>query len=106
MTRSARTANTIIAAVKDDSHYRAVAIRGREGEIEILWARSQLAGEGSWATFAADCGLTGEKTVDRHTNRIVGLDSTAVAFYRLQAPAVGSEETAAIGPPIITGATS
>ena len=101
MSRSAKTAHSVIAAVRDDAAFKAVALRKRSDSLEVLWARSMPIEGGSWEAFASECGLSAESKVSRREPQggevsVVGLDSTAVAFYRIAAPSVGREETAAI----------
>lgn len=101
MSRSVKTPNSVIAAVRDEAAFKAVALRKRNDCVEVLWAKSMPAGEGSWEQFAAECGLKASAKSTRHDGHggesaVIGLDSTAVAFYRIDAPNVGHEETAAI----------
>ncbi len=101
MSRNMKTAHSVIAVVKDDTAFKAVALRKRNGSQEVLWAKSMPVEGGSWEAFAAECGLAaGSKPSARAPQggetSVVGLDSAAVAFYRIAAPSVGREETAAI----------
>jgi hypothetical protein len=101
MSRSAKTAHSVIAAVRDDAAFRAVALRKRSDCFEVLWARSMPVEEGNWPAFAAVCGLSAAskpaaRPVQGGEVSVVGVDSTAVAFYRIAAPNVGRDETAAI----------
>lgn len=101
MSRSVKTPHSVIAAVKDDAAFKAVALRKRNDCVEVLWAKSMPVAEGSWEHFAAECGLKSGARSARHDGQgtetsVIGLDSTAVAFYRIGAPSVGHEETAAI----------
>ncbi len=101
MSRSVKTPHSVIAAVRDATAFKAVALRKRNDGVEVLWAKSMPVVEGSWETFAARCGLeTGSKAQRRELPggaiSVIGLDATAVAFYRIAAPSVGREETAAI----------
>ncbi len=101
MSRSVKTPHSVIAAVRDETAFRAVALRKRNEVVEVLWTRSMSAEEGSWERFAAECGLgAGSKASRREAQAghvsVVGLDATAVAFYRIDAPNVGRDEIAAI----------
>jgi hypothetical protein len=100
MNKNAKTQCSVIAAVKDDAHFRAVEVRSQDGVTEIVWAKA-LPSEGrTWSDFAAHCGfgddLGRRRTPPQDAMAVIGLDSTAVAFYRITAPAVDKEETAAI----------
>lgn len=101
MSRSMKTAHSVIAVVKDDTAFKAVALCKHNDGPEVLWANSMPVEGGSWEAFAAECGLaTGSKLSGKApqggATSVVGLDSAAVAFYRIAAPSVGREETAAI----------
>ncbi len=101
MSKAAKVPHSIIAVARDDGRFKAVEVRRHEGGIEILWARSLPVETHTWMGFATECGLnTGaderSETPQSRSSSVVGLDSTGVAFYRLSAPRVGSEETAAI----------
>jgi hypothetical protein len=101
MSEGAKTLRAAVAAARDDREFKAVKLRAAEGQMEILWTRSMAEEDGSWSEFARRCGLTlgngrQQKPRDRHTTSVVGLGSTAVAFYRLSAPAVEKKETEAM----------
>ncbi|MBM4026646.1 MAG: hypothetical protein FJ280_14775 [Planctomycetes bacterium] len=96
-----KTPHVVIAAAKDEACFEAVQVRRQDRTIEVLWAKSLPAGEGSWTALAGVCGLTSgreghDKAPRRHAAAVVGLDSTAVAFYRVTAPAVEPQEMASI----------
>jgi hypothetical protein len=101
MNRSPKTSRPVIAVVKDDADFRAVEVRSQDGVTEIVWAKA-LTDEGrTWSDFAAQCGFGDDldgrgRAAPKDATTVVGLDSTAVAFYRIAAPAVDKEETAAI----------
>ena len=93
MSKGTKTPRVVVAATKDDTAFRAVALRRQDGSVELLWSESMPADGGTWGDFAARCSLA----TDSHSGvAVVGLDSTAVVFYRISAPHVGKEETAAI----------
>lgn len=101
MNKGPKTPRSVIAAVKDDTQFKAVELRALDGDVEILWAKSMPADGHSWSDFAVECGLasgveTRGKSLRKDVTSVVGLDATAVAFYRIVAPAVNEEETAAI----------
>jgi hypothetical protein len=100
MNRSPKTPRSVIAGVKEDTQFKAVEMRALDGAVELVWAKS-MSGDRSWSDLAAECGLavaadTRGKTLRKDVVSVIGLDSTAVAFYRISAPAVGEEETASI----------
>jgi hypothetical protein len=93
--------HVVIAATKEEARFQAVEVRKHDNTFEVLWTRSLPAAEGTWTGFAAACGVaTGRDGHDRlsrrHAAAVVGLDSTGVAFYRVTAPAVESQEMASI----------
>lgn len=101
MSRGTKTPHVVLAAVRDDGHFKAVELHKRHDGIEIAWAKCMSAEEGDWEAFAGRCGLavdskTGAPASDGHSTAVIGVDSTAVAFYTINAPNVGKEETAAI----------
>ena len=101
MSKSTKTPHAVIAAVCDDTGFRAVALHKQNDSVEIHWAKRMASEGGSWEAFAAECGLAsgpqaGQSGGASHPAVAVGLDSTAVAFYRINAPNVGREETGAI----------
>ncbi len=101
MKKAANVSHSIVAVAKDDAQFKAVEARRQDGIVEVVWARSLPAEGRTWADFAAECGFpTGgegrDRTQKRYTDSVVGLDAAGVVFYRISAPAVGGEETAAI----------
>jgi len=101
MNKSPKTARSVIAAVKDDTQFKAVELRADNGDVEIVWAKTVPSDKGTWSDFAVECGLATKdeaqaRSLRKDVTAVIGLDSTAVAFYRISTPAVGEEETAAI----------
>ena len=101
MSKGEKTPHVVIAAAKDDGQFKAVEVRKQEHALEVLWTKSLPAGEQTWTAFAAACGITSgpdghDRALRRHTPSVVGLDSTGVAFYRVTAPVVESQEMASI----------
>ncbi len=101
MNKGAKTSQSVLAAAKDGPEFKAVELRSAEGVVEVVWTRSLPAESRTWTDFATECGLAPstdgrDKAPRRHTTSVIGLDPTAVAFYQIQAPAVGAEETASI----------
>ena len=92
MSKGTKTTGVVIAAAKDDETFRAVALRKHNGQVELLWGRHMAADRGTWSDFAAQCTLSanGART------SVVGLDSTAVVFYKIGMPHVSKDEMAAI----------
>jgi hypothetical protein len=101
MNKSAKISHSVLAAAKDGAWFKAVELRKQDGVVEVVRLKS-LASEGrTWTDFAVECGLTAgaderDKAARRQVTAVVGLDSTGVSFYRVNAPAVGEHETAAI----------
>jgi len=101
MSEGVRTLHAAIAAAKEDTGFKAVKLRRSDGRMEVLWTKRMPRDDGSWREFTTQCGFTADngaqkKGRDKHTASVVGLDSTAVAFYRLTTPVVAKEETEAI----------
>jgi len=98
MSKSAKTPNSVIAVVRDDTGFRAVALRKRNDSVEIQWARHRATEGTSWDAFAAECGLGVDagRSGGPHPAVAAGLDPSVVAFYKINAPNVGREETDAI----------
>ncbi len=100
MSKGEKTPHVVIAAAKDDGQFKAVEVRKHEDALEVLWTKSLPAGDQTWTAFAAACGVAarsdGRDRLKRHTPSVVGLDSTGVAFYRVTAPVVESQEMASI----------
>ncbi len=100
MSKGEKIPHVVIAAAKDDARFKAVEVRKQDGLFEVLWAKS-LPADQTWTAFAAACGFpTGrdvrDKAPRRHVASVVGLDPTGVAFYRVTAPTVESQDMAAI----------
>lgn len=99
MSRSAKAPHSVIAVMRDETQYRAVQVQRLDGIVRVLWNRSGAIETQTWSEFAAECGLTtpaGQAHAVHREAAVVGLDSTAVAFYRISAPAVGADETSAL----------
>lgn len=94
------TGHSAIAIAQEENKFKAVELRKRDGVFEILWTKTGTASNGSWTGFAAECGLPTitTKHIKPSGGRVgvVGVDTTGVAFYRMDAPAVGEDETEAI----------
>jgi hypothetical protein len=92
--------HSVIAIAQEDGKLKAIELREQNGTINILWTRSSEDGTGDWRAFAAKCGLsvdpTGQRPPDSSRAVIVGFHSAGVAFYRINVPAAGEEETASI----------
>lgn len=101
MSKSVKAPDTVVAATKDDRQFKAVEVRRQNGALEVLWAKTLSSESQTWSGFAAECGFVSETDTRKKLSRpcvasVVGLDANAVAFYRIDAPAVGEQETAAI----------
>ena len=95
----AKAGQSAVAIAKDQDKLRAVELEKHDGSFEILWARSSAA-DGDWGDFGVECGLADDaaKTARGGAKKTVavGYSSLGVAFYHVEAPAVGDEEIAAI----------
>ncbi len=100
MSKRMKTPHAVIAAVRDDAGFKAVSLHKQDDAMEIQWARCSGSDGTTWESFAAECGLgTGSqagRSSGSATAVAVGLDASAVAFYRVNAPHVGREETDSI----------
>jgi hypothetical protein len=94
-TRAGRSA---IAMAKDGNELKAVELRKHGELVEVLWTKSSKSN--NWRLFAAECGLSAETMrkpkAAGDKMSVVGYESTGVAFYRIEVPAVGQQETDAI----------
>ncbi len=88
--------HSAIAIAQEENKFKAVELRKRDAEFEVVWTKSSNTGNGNWSGFAAECGLppvTAKHTRFSHDRvGVVGFDSTGVAFYRIDAPAVGEDQ--------------
>jgi hypothetical protein len=100
MSKGTKAPHALIAVTRDETDFRAVEVRRHDQGVEIAWTRSASAADRTWGDFAGQCGFSadaaGKHTGPRGVACVVGLDMTAVAFYRLDAPHVSDDETAAI----------
>lgn len=90
----------IVAIVQQGHELKAVRV-AREGRcMSVLWARRSDGGQGDIGRFAVQCGLSGAVGAGtRKKSRrmsVVGFDSSRVMFYRLEMPAVKSQEFGAM----------
>ena len=91
---------SVVAIAKQDNKLKAVKLRKQRGTLEVLWTKSNEGTDADWRLFAAECGLSLEspvqKDIDSDRAVVVGFDSTGMAFYRVNVPAVRDEEIASI----------
>jgi hypothetical protein len=89
-----------IAIAQEENKFKAVELRKRDADFEVVWTKSSKASDGDWSGFAAECGLppvTAKHVKFSHDRvGVVGFDSTGVAFYRIDAPAVGEDQIESI----------
>jgi len=94
-----KAGQSVISITKDGNRLKAVELRRHDVSLEVLWTKSSEA-DGDWSAFAVECGLATEAAKPTRTGRknmvVAGFGSTGVAFYHIEAPAVGQEETEAI----------
>ena len=99
-TTNIKTLRSAVAIAKADNRLRAVELRRQNDAVEVLWAQSSEGTETDWWRFAAECGLTVESKTQTDSDRdrmvVAGFNSAAMAFYRINVPAVGKEELEAI----------
>ncbi len=91
---------SVVAISRTDGRLRAVELEERGSGFEIIWAKSDQDTSSDWRAFADECGLL-RQSVQQQPNDseravVAGFDSSGVAFYRLDVPAVGEEEIASI----------
>jgi len=91
---------SVVAIAQEESKLKAVELREKNGAFEVLWTKSSKGTDADWRLFATECGLSPGPTAraDSKINRTVavGFNSAGVAFYRINVPAVGEEETESI----------
>jgi len=94
------TWRSVVAIAQEESKLKAIELREKGGAIEVLWTKSSIDSGTDWHSFAAECGLSVEPTArkDAKSSRtvVVGFNTAGVAFYRVNVPVVGKEETAAM----------
>jgi hypothetical protein len=91
------TERSVVAISQEESQLKAVELREENGTFEVLWTKNSKCTGTDWQPFAAECGLSIQPTADKGANSnrevVVGFNSAGVAFYRINIPAVGEEET-------------
>ena len=91
---------SVVAITHQDNKHQAIELREKGKAIEVLWTKSSIDSNGDWRGFAAECGLSVEPTVRKKIKSdrtvVVGFNTEGVAFYRINVPVVGKEETAAM----------
>jgi len=94
------TGPSAVAIAQEENKFKAVELRKRDGVFDVLWTKSRKASDADWSSFAAECGLatvtTKRTKLTADKVGVVGFDSTGVAFYRIDAPAVAEEQIEAI----------
>jgi hypothetical protein len=96
---NSRTHTSAVAIVRQDGSFKAVEIGRRDSSLELVWAKTADASGRDWSSFAAECGVSssgGPGKRSDHRKVVVGFGSAGAAFYRIDAPNVGPEETDAI----------
>jgi len=92
--------HSAIAIAQEENKFKAVELRKRDADFEVVWTKSSNTGDGNWSGFAAECGLppvTAKHVRFSHDRvGVVGFDSTGVAFYRIDAPVVGEDQIESI----------
>jgi hypothetical protein len=87
---------SVVAIVNDDGTFKGVGLRKQGGSFEILWIRSRESTETGWREFAAECGLSVERTEleDFDSDRMIvaGFSTAGTIFHRTTVPAVSNKE--------------
>lgn len=95
-----KTLHSVIAIAQEEDKLKAIELRQQNGTTNVLWTKSSENGTANWRAFADKCGLSLELTEHRSPDSsravVVGFNSAGVAFYRINVPAAGEEETASI----------
>lgn len=95
-----KTHHSVIAITQEENRLKAIELREQNGAINVLWTKSSEDGTANWRSFAATCGISTDPTLQSSPYHqkavIVGFNSSGVAFYRINVPAVGEEETASM----------
>ena len=90
----------MIAITQEENKLKAVELREKGGVFEVLWTKSNEGSDTDWRGFAAECGLSVEPRAhtgdDSNRMIVVGFNSAGMAFYRINVPVVGKEETTAM----------
>jgi hypothetical protein len=88
-----------IAMARHNGSFKAAEVRKNDTSFELVWAKTADASGQDWTSFAAECGLplsAGRDKKNDHRKVVVGFGSAGAAFYRIEAPDVGPDETEAI----------
>jgi len=100
MSNQVATGHSAIVIAREENKLKAVELKKQDGAFEVVWTKSGQSGDDGWSAFAAECGLSTVGTKHRKATGgrigVVGFESTGVAFYRIDAPVVGDEETEAM----------
>jgi hypothetical protein len=87
---------SVVVIVNDDGTFKGVGLRKQSGTFEILWTRRNEDTTIGWREFAAECGLSVERTMldDYDSDRMIvaGFNTEGTIFHRTTVPAVSDKE--------------
>jgi len=87
---------SVVAIVNDDGRFKGVGLRKQGGSFEILWTLRSEEPDMDWREFAAECGLSVNRTMleDVESDQMVvaGFSTAGTIFHRTTVPAVGDKE--------------
>ncbi len=84
------TEPVVIAITQEQNKLKAVMLRKKDSEIELVWTKSAELDRTSWQRFAHELTKQAGDTI------VAGFNSTGVVFYRIEVPAVKADELAAL----------
>jgi hypothetical protein len=91
---------SVVAVVNDDGVFKGVELHKQGFSFEILWTRSSEDSDAGWRDFAAECGLSVERTIieDADSDRMIiaGFNTAGTIFHRTTVPAVEDKEIESI----------
>jgi hypothetical protein len=90
----------VTAVVQDEDKLKAVELLKDNGRVHVLRAQSGKEGAADWEGFGAELDLSASSaersSPDGDRAVVAGYSSAGVAFYRIEVPAAGDEETASM----------
>ena len=91
---------SVVAIVNEDGKFKGVGLRKQGGSFEILWTRRSEDPNVGFREFAAECGLSVERTTledfDSDKMVVAGFSTAGTIFHRTTVPAVGDKEIESI----------
>ena len=81
---------SVVVIVNDDGTFKGVGLRKQSGTFEILWTRRNEDPAIGWREFAAECGLSVERTMlddfDSDRTIVAGFNTEGTIFHRTTVP--------------------